>query len=88
MKNILKMKNQKKSLNLIRVFGLKEAKFWRRTLIMRKKFSWIGFGIALIFITIAHYAFALMHFLFECFLWIVLNSQFKANIIKLQAQVV
>lgn len=81
------MKKQKNSHNLIRIFGLKEAKFWKRTWSMRKKLSWVGFGIALIFITIAHYAFALMHFLFECFLFLFMRSQFKANMVKLRSQV-
>lgn len=78
---------QKNSHNLIRIFGLKEVKFWKRTWSMRKKLSWIGFGIALIFITISHYAFALMHFLFECFLFLFMRSQFKANMVKLRAQI-
>ena len=64
------MKNQKKSLNLIRVFGLKEVKHWKRTWTMRKKLPWVGFGIALILITVGHYAFALMHFLWESSLYI------------------
>lgn len=76
------------STNLIKVFGLKEAKFWKRTWTMRKKLSWFGFGIALIFLTPAHYAFALMHFLFECFLWVVMRPQFKVNLVKLQAQAI
>ena len=80
------MKKQKKSPNLIKVFGLKEKAFWKRTWTMRKKLSWVGFGLALIFITVAHYAFALMHFLFECFLWVVMKPQFKANLRKLQLQ--
>lgn len=75
-----------KSLNLIKVFVLKESKFWKRTWTMRKKLSWMGFGIAIIFIAIAHYAFALMHFLFECFLWVVVRPQFKANIEKMYVQ--
>ena len=77
---------QKKSPNLIKVFYLKEVKHWKRTMTMRKKLSWVGFIIALIFITAGHYAFALMHFLFECFLWLVMRPQFKANIRKLYAQ--
>lgn len=79
------MKN--KSLNLIKVFGLKEAKFWKRTWTMRQKMNWIGFGIALVFITVAHYLFSIMHFLFECFLWVVMRPQFKANMVKMSAQV-
>lgn len=80
------MKTQK-SLNLIKVFALKEVKFWKRTWTMRKKLSWVGFGIGLIFITVAHYAFALMHFLFECFLWIVMRPHFRANMAKMSSQV-
>ena len=83
---------QKKSPNLIKVFLLKEKAFWRRTWNMHKQFKgfWkffpLGFPLALTIITVAHYAFALMHFLFECFLWLVLRPQFKANMRKLQLQ--
>lgn len=77
-----------RSLNLIRVFALKEVKFWKRTMTMRQRLNWFGFGIALAFITVAHYAFALMHFLFECFLWVVMRPQFKANMVKMHEQVV
>ena len=78
---------KKSSRNLIKVFGLKEVKFWKRTWTMKQKMNWFGFGIGLIFITVAHYAFALMHFLFECFLWIVMRPQFKANVNKMYSQV-
>lgn len=81
------MKKQK-SLSLIKIFLLKEGVFWKRTWSMRKKSGWFGFIIALPFLTLAHYAFALMHFLFECFLWIVMRPQFRANLQKLQLQVV
>ena len=37
---------------------------------------------------LAHYAFALMHFLFECFLWLFMKQQFKANLIKLNCQTI
>lgn len=86
MKNSLLMK-ESRSHSLIKIFGLKEVKFWKRTWTMRQKLSWIGFGIALVFLTVAHYAFALMHFLFECFLWIAMRPQFKANMVKMYAQV-
>ena len=77
-----------KKTNLIKVFLLKEKKFWKRTWDMHKKFNWLGklsvFLVSLIIITIAHYSFALMHFLFECFLWLFMRGQFKLNLIKLQ----
>lgn len=81
------MKKKARSRNLIRVFGLKETKFWKRTWTMKDKMNWVGFAIGLIFITVAHYAFALMHFLFECVLWAAVPSQFRANINKMYAQV-
>jgi len=76
----------KKSLNLIKVFAHKEVKFWNRTWTMRKKLNLVGFGIALLFITLGHYAFALMHFLFECVLFFVMRPQFKANLNKMYLQ--
>ena len=79
------MKNIK-SLNLIRIFLLKERVFWNRTWTMRKRTGWLGFLIGLLFITVAHYAFAIMHFLFECFLWVVKRPQFKVNLQKMQTQ--
>jgi len=51
------------------------------------KFFPLGFPLALILIAVAHYAFAIMHFLFECFLFLVMRPQFKTNMVKLQAQV-
>lgn len=80
------MKKQK-SLNLIRIFLLKEKVFWKRTWEMRKKAGWLGFLIAIPLLTVAHYAFALMHFLFECFLWITMRAQYRENIKKLQVQI-
>jgi hypothetical protein len=73
--------------NLIKVFLLKEKAFWKRTLTMKKKMSWLGFIIGTSFIAVAHYAFAFMHFLFECLLWAVMRPQFRANMVKMQAQV-
>ena len=62
---------------------MKEKKFWQRTLTMKNKLNWFWFIIGLIIITIGHYAFALMHFLFECFLWVVMRDQYQQNLIKL-----
>ena len=86
MKNSIKMKT--KSLNLIKVFGRKEAKFWKRTMTMKQRMNWFGFIIGLIFISIGHYAFALMHFLFECFLFVAMRPQFKANLNKMYLQTI
>ena len=72
--------------NLVKLFLKKEGIFWKRTWTMRKKLNWFGFAIALLLITIGHYAFALMHFLFECFLWITWRPMFRANLQKLQLQ--
>ena len=82
MKNSLKMK-QKKSLNLIKVFGRKERKFWNRTWAMRNKFGWLGFIIAIPFLIISHYAFAGMHFIMECLVYLGNRQQFKVNLVKL-----
>lgn len=70
--------------NLIKIFFEKEKAFWKRTWTMKKKLNWIGFIIAVILISIGHYGFALMHFLFECFLWIFWRAMFRANLQKLQ----
>lgn len=79
-----------KKYNLIQLFGLKEGVFWKRTFTMHKKFNWVGklsmFPIALFLISLAHYAFAVMHFLFECFLFIVHKGQFQINLNKMRTQ--
>lgn len=76
--------------NLIKVFVLKELKYWKRTWGMNKKFNIlgkiIGFPIAFIIITICHFAFAFMHFVTECLLWVFARPIFKANLLKLQSQ--
>jgi len=80
----------KKKYNLIQIFGLKEGIFWKRTWTMHTKFNWIGklsmFPIALLLISLAHYAFALMHFLFESFLFMVHKGQFQINLNKMRTQ--
>ena len=74
-------------LNLIKVFLLKEKKFWQRTWEMKNKINLFWFIIAIILISIGHYAFAFMHFLFECFLWLVARKQYRLNLYKLYKQV-
>ena len=68
-----------KQLNLIKAFAFKEKVFWKRTWGMTKR-SWIAFILAIPFITIAHYAFALMHFGFEFVLWVFRSPQFEVNL--------
>lgn len=75
-------------MNLIQIFWEKEKVFWKRTLTMRKKINIFGFLVATIFIAIGHYAFALMHFLFEIFLFIFWRSMFSMNLKKLQKSLV
>ena len=72
-----------KQLNLIKAFIFKEKVFWKRTIGMRKRGGWITFILALIPITIAHYAFALMHFGFEFCLWLFRSPQFEINLQKM-----
>ncbi len=76
--------------NLIKVFALKELKYWKRTWGMNKKFGKVGkftgFIIAFLIITLCHFCFAFMHFITECLLWIMANKVFKSNLIKLQSQ--
>lgn len=65
---------------------------WKRIGQMFKKFNgWISkltFGlIVAIFITIFHYIFALMHTLYEIFLYIFARQAFRANLQKLALKV-
>ena len=70
--------------NLLKVFFEKEKVFWKRTWTMKKRLNIVGFIIGIILISIGHYVFALMHLLFECFLWLFWRPMFKANMQKFQ----
>jgi hypothetical protein len=70
--------------NLFKVFFLKEKKFWERNWNIRKKLTWVGFVICVLLLIVPHYAFMLMHFLFESALWIFKRTQFRENIKLLQ----
>jgi hypothetical protein len=77
---------------LFAILAKKEVIHWRRTQQMFKKFkgwpSKITFGlIVAIFITIAHYCFALMHTLYESFLYVFARKAFKANLQQLALKV-
>ena len=78
--------------NLAIILWKEEKIHWKRLGRMFTKFNnWISkltFGlIVAILITIAHYAFALMHTLFEMFLWVFFKKAFKANLQKLVLKV-
>ena len=70
---------------LFKILWLKEIKYWKRTCEMLKKFdsAWSRWTFGLIItmlITLFHYAFALMHLLFESFLFVFARKRFKHNL--------
>jgi hypothetical protein len=78
--------------NLAQILWKKEKIHWNRTFGVFAKFNnWFGkltFGIIIALIgTIAHYCFAIMHTLFEMFLWVFFRRAFKANLQKLALKV-
>ena len=73
---------------LVKVLWKKEKIHWKRVGEMLGKFNGIvmkaTFGIIVAFlVTLAHYAFALMHTLYEIVLWVFARQTFKANLQKL-----
>ena len=73
---------------LLKIVWKKEIIHWKRLGKMLEKFNgWLNkltFGlIVAILVTIAHYAFAIMHTLYEIFLWIFFRKAFKENLKKL-----
>ncbi len=78
--------------NLISILWKKEKIHWKRIGQMFKKFNGIAskltFGlIVAILVSIGHYAFAIMHTLYEVFLYIFARKAFKANLQKLALKV-
>jgi len=74
--------------NLALILWKKEIIHWKRIGEMFKKFNgWLSkltFGIIVAsLIIIAHYAFAIMHTLYEIVLWIFFRRAFKANLQRL-----
>ena len=67
---------------------MKEKIFWRRTIQMKNKLNFFWFILAVLLISIGHYAFALMHILFESYLWIIRSDQFKKNLEKSYIEIV
>ena len=77
---------------LAKILWKKEKIHWKRLKGMFKKFNgWIArltFGlIVAILVTIAHYGFALMHTLYEIFLWVFFRKAFKANLQQLALKI-
>ena len=77
-----------KKITLLRILWIKEKNHWKRIHTMFEKFDgWLNkltFGlIVAFFVTVFHYAFALMHTLYEIFLFIFARKAFKANLQKL-----
>jgi hypothetical protein len=78
--------------NLISILWKKEKNHWKRIMEMMNKFNgWVSkltFGlIVAIFVTIFHYIFAIMHTLYEVFLFIFARQAFRANLQKLALKV-
>lgn len=78
--------------NLIQILWKKEKRHWKRTFDSIKKVdNWIGKVFATIVLmtigNIVHYAFVIMHTLYEMFLWVVARKAFKENLQKLALKV-
>lgn len=73
---------------LLSILLKKEKIHWNRIKQLFKKFNgWVSkltFGlIVALLVTLAHYGFALMHTLFELFLFVFMRDAFKANLQKM-----
>ena len=78
--------------NLITILWKKEKNHWNRTFeTVNKVNNWVGkIAMGIILLTIGnftHYAFAIMHTLYEIFLWLFFRKAFKANLQKLALKV-
>jgi len=77
---------------LFTILWKKELIHWRRMKQMFKKFNgWLSkltFGlIVAILVTLGHYGFAIMHTLYEMFLFVVANKTFKSNLQRLALKI-
>lgn len=77
---------------LAEILWKKEKIHWKRIRQMFTKFNGflnkITFGlIVATLVTIGHYAFALMHTLYECLLFVVARQAFKANLQKMMLKI-
>jgi hypothetical protein len=78
--------------NLISILWKKEIVHWKRVKQMFGKINGWVFKVTLgvlvvLLVTLAHYAFALMHTLYEMFLFIFARQAFKANLQKMALKV-
>lgn len=76
-----------KYIELFKVMLNKEKKYYLRMFSLFNKVEGIGgkliaYPICFILITFFHYCFALMHFLFESYLFLFNNKQFAVNVKK------
>jgi len=78
--------------NLAQILWKKEIVHWKRINQLFKRINnWyikLTYGILLMaLLVIIHYAFALMHTLYEMFLWVFFRKAFKANLQQLALKV-
>lgn len=71
---------------LIKVFWQKELIFWARIKEIKSKTNYMILFFVTLLLGISHYAFAGMHFLFECSLLAFKKSAFELNMTKLEKQ--
>jgi hypothetical protein len=81
-----------KKVTLLNILWKKEVNHWKRIGTMFEKFEgWLNkftFGLLVaICVSLFHYIFALMHTLYEIFLFIFARKTFKANLQKLALKV-
>jgi hypothetical protein len=77
---------------LLKILWKKEIKHWNRTAGIFKKYqsyaSRYTFGLIIAIIgTIFHYGFAIMHTLYELFLYICFRKAFRANLQRLALKI-
>jgi len=74
--------------SLLKIVLKKEKIHWTRMIPLFKEMEGIGgkiiaYPILVFIISVCHYAFALMHTLFESFLFVFNKKQFKENMINI-----
>jgi len=76
---------------LLEILWKKELIHWRRMKQVFGKFNWFGkliiAPLVVILVTLTHYAFALMHTMFELCLYAFARQAFKYNLQKLALKV-
>ena len=69
---------------MLKVFWHKEKVHWKRVGTIFRD-NWSVAIIVSIFLTFFHYLFAIMHLLFESFLYVFNRERYRANLIKLSS---